>query len=88
MPVTLDRSRTAVLIMDFQNDIVQRFMQVDPALLQRAAGVLAAARAAGIPVIHVTISFRPGYPEVPETGIFAGVRSSGMLVEEIGRAHV
>lgn len=77
----LDRDRTAVLSMDFQNDIVRRFMQVDGALLDRAGTVLAAARAAGVPVVHVAVAFRPGYPEAPSWGPFAMVRTSGMLVE-------
>jgi nicotinamidase-related amidase len=77
----IDRDRTAVLIMDYQNDVLQRFMQVEASVLQRAADLLNAARTAGVPVIYVTISFRPGYPEVPEWGMFAMVRSSGMLQE-------
>lgn len=77
----IDPDRTAVLIMDYQNDILQRFTQVDPAMIERAADVLAAARGAGIPVIYVVITFRPGYPEVPEWGTFAMVRGSGMLQE-------
>ena len=43
MPTTIDRERTAVLIMDYQNDILTRFTQVDDAMLQRAADVLRAA---------------------------------------------
>jgi nicotinamidase-related amidase len=46
------KSRTAVLIMDFQNDIVKN--ATDPAaVLKAAAAVLGGARAAGVPVIHV-----------------------------------
>jgi nicotinamidase-related amidase len=81
MTITLDRERTAVLIMDYQNDILLRFTQIDDATLQRAAAVLAAARAAGVPVIYVTIAFRPGYPEVPDASVFSMVKGSGMLVE-------
>jgi nicotinamidase-related amidase len=66
MTITFDRERTAVLIMDDQNDILLRFTQIDDATLERAAAVLAAARAAGVPVIYVKIAFRPGYPEVPD----------------------
>src|SRR5471030_2575274 len=76
-----DRDRSAVLIMDYQNDVVLRFAQADDSLLQRAAGVLSAARAAGVPVIYVVIHFRPGYPEVPSWGVFNMVRQSGMLQE-------
>jgi nicotinamidase-related amidase len=86
--ITIDRGRTAVLIMDYQNDVLQRFMQVDAGMLQRAADLLQAARKHGLPVIYVTISFRPGYPEVPEWGIFAMVRSSGMLQDGTAGAAI
>ena len=76
-----DRDRAAVLIMDYQNDVVLRFAEADDSLLQRAAAVLSAARAAGVPVIYVVITFRPGYPEVPASGVFNMVRQSGMLQE-------
>ena len=81
MTITLDRERTAVLIMDYQNDILLRFTQIDDATLRRAAAVLAAARAAGVPVIYVKIAFRPGHPEVPDWGMFSMVKASGMLVD-------
>jgi len=81
MPTTLDRARTAVLIMDYQNDILLRFTQIDDETLTRAARVLDAARAAGVPVIYVRIAFRAGYPEVPEQGMFAMARDSGRLVD-------
>jgi nicotinamidase-related amidase len=80
MPL-FDRDRAAVLIMDYQNDVVMRFADVDVSCLQRAASVLSAARAAGVPVIYVVIHFRPGYPEVPTWGVFNMVRQSGMLQE-------
>lgn len=76
-----DRDRAAVLIMDYQNDVVMRFAEADASLLQRAASVLSAARKAGVPVIYVVIHFRPGYPEVPARGVFNMVRQSGMLQE-------
>jgi nicotinamidase-related amidase len=88
MPTTIDRDRTAVLIMDYQNDILTRFTQIDEATLTRAADVLRAARAAGLPVIYVKIAFRPGYPEVPEQGLFAMVRGSGMLVDGTEGANI
>jgi nicotinamidase-related amidase len=78
---SFDRDRAAVLIMDYQNDVVLRFAQPDAGLLKRAADVLGAARQAGVPVIYVTISFREGYPEVPKGGLFDQVRTSGLLRE-------
>ena len=67
----LDPENTVVLSMDFQNDIVSRFATADPGVVGRAAGALASARAAGIPVVHVAVQFRPGHPEVANRGLFA-----------------
>ena len=50
---TLDRDRTAVIIMDFQKRIVANFASDPEGVVQRAAQVLDGARRAGIPVIHV-----------------------------------
>jgi nicotinamidase-related amidase len=48
-----DPSRTAVVIMDFQVGIVRDYALDPDGVTRRAAEVLAAARKAGIPVIHV-----------------------------------
>jgi nicotinamidase-related amidase len=54
---------TVLLVMDVQRGIVERFAE-DPGYLQRLSGAISAARAAGIPVVYVTIGFRPGHPEI------------------------
>jgi len=56
-------NRSALLVMDVQKGIVQRFVSSVDALapFQRA---VAAARASGVLVIFVKIAFRDGYPEV------------------------
>jgi nicotinamidase-related amidase len=53
---------TALLVMDVQRGIVERF----PAegYLTRLATAIAAARRAAVPVIYVVVTFRPGYPEI------------------------
>ena len=51
--VTFDRGSSAVLIMDFQNDIVRTAASDPDGVVQRAASVLRGARQAGIPVIYV-----------------------------------
>lgn len=79
--LTIDPSRTVVLSMDFQNDVVGNFIATDTSLLTRAASVQDRARAAGIPVIHVVIRFRPGYPEVPKQSLFNAVKAAGRLQE-------
>jgi nicotinamidase-related amidase len=53
----------ALLIMDVQQGIVDRFGD-DQNYLPRLASAAGAARAAAIPVIYVVVSFRAGYPEV------------------------
>ena len=56
-------SNSALLVMDVQQGVVQRFGSKLESLepFQRAIG---AARAAGVPVIFVRVAFRDGYPEV------------------------
>jgi nicotinamidase-related amidase len=54
----------ALLVMDVQQAIVERFAGSGDGLLDRLATAVAAARAAGIPVLYVRVAFRPGYPEV------------------------
>jgi nicotinamidase-related amidase len=56
-------SPTALLIMDVQQGIVDRFAG-DDSYLPRLATAADAARAAGISVIYVRVAFRDGYPEV------------------------
>jgi len=63
--------------MDVQQGIVARYTDSDD-LLQRLAGVVAAARSSGIRVIFVTIGFREGYPEVsPRNRSFSTIKQSG-----------
>jgi nicotinamidase-related amidase len=82
---SLDRSRTAVLIMDFQAAVVTGFATDQEPLLQRAAQVLGAARRAGLKVIYIVVSFRPGYPEIsPRNVNFNAVRQSGRFITEAG----
>jgi nicotinamidase-related amidase len=73
----------ALLVMDFQEGIVERFG--DTAVVDRAARAIAAARAAGLPVIYVKVDFRPGFPEVsPHNRAFSQVAGSGFLGDKAG----
>jgi nicotinamidase-related amidase len=54
---------TALLVMDVQRGIVERFGEATD-LLALLARAIEAARGAGLPVIFVRVGFRPGYPEV------------------------
>jgi nicotinamidase-related amidase len=67
-----DLARTAVLSMDLQTAIVSIYAKSQPDFLPRIAGVLAAARAHAISVIHVQVGFRPGFPEVSERNLLFG----------------
>ncbi len=73
--------KTALLVMDVQRGIVERFGN-DRKYLQRLSQALTAARAAGIQVIYVTISFRVGHPEIS-----ARNRTFASIVESGGFAH-
>jgi nicotinamidase-related amidase len=67
----------ALLIMDVQQGIVERFAG-DDGYLGRLADAISAARRAGIAVIYVTVAFRPGHPEVSERNkSFAAIAGTG-----------
>jgi nicotinamidase-related amidase len=55
-------TQNALLVLDIQRSIVERFGE-DAGYLARLRGVIEAARAAEIPVIHVVAGFRAGHPE-------------------------
>ncbi len=73
---SLDPQTSALLVMDYQNVIVQGY--APEGLVERTAGVIDAARAAGMRVIYVVVGFREGFPEIsPNNARFAGIRQSG-----------
>ena len=72
---------TALLIMDVQQEIVERFAR-DDGYLDRLALAIAAARSGGIPVTYVSVAFRPGYPEVSEHNkTFAAIAGTGRFTD-------
>jgi len=72
-----DLTRTAVLSMDLQTAIVSIYAKSQPDFLPRVAGVLKKARALSIPVIHVQVGFRPGFPEVSErNALFGAIKTN------------
>lgn len=81
--LALERDKTAVLIMDYQNDILGMHPDLlTNQLLERAKKVLDGARRQRIPVIYVVVRFRDGYPEISPRDIARrGIRDSGRLVE-------
>jgi nicotinamidase-related amidase len=79
----IDPEHSALLVMDFQVDILTRFMSEAQTAeaLARLPDLLAAARDAGMMVIHVIVAFRAGYPEVsPDNPAFAGVKAQGFML--------
>jgi nicotinamidase-related amidase len=72
---------TALLVMDVQQGIVDRFAG-DEEYLPRLMAAVEAARAAGIRVIYVVVGFRAGYPEVSERNkSFAAIAGTGRFAE-------
>lgn len=71
--------RSALLVMDFQHEIVSGHGAASA--IVNTARVLDAARKAGMPVAYVVVGFRPGYPEVSANNKgFSAVKASGRLV--------
>ena len=81
-------TKKAVLIMDYQKMIVANYSGGDNELTTRAASVLAAARSAGIPVIHVVVRFRKGHIDVADRGMFKMVKANNMLLEGTDDAEI
>jgi len=72
----------ALLVMDVQRGVVERFVS-DPGFLDRIGTAITTARAAAIPVIYVVVRFRDGYPEVsPRNRGFAAIRQAGSSLSE------
>src|SRR6202522_3274057 len=81
-PLLIDPSSSALLVMDCQIDVLEKFMA--PAnsteVLSVLPKLLAAARSADMLVIYVGVSFRPGYPEIsPRNPIFSVIAQSGLF---------
>jgi len=80
----LDISRTALLVMDFQTSIVERFAQGQTALIENLAALISLARQKNLPVIYVICAFRPGFPEVsPNNRVFSAVKAAGGWLTDI-----
>jgi len=79
--LSVERGRTAVLIMDYQTDIVGYVGAQQEPLLKRAARVLQESRDAKIPVIYVVVGFRADYPEIsPRNSRFGASKQTGRFM--------
>jgi len=73
---------TALLVMDVQQGLVDHY-GTDEGYLPRLGTAISSARGAGIGIIYVTATFRPGYPEVSQHNkIFAPVAGTGRLTRD------
>src|SRR5262249_31802756 len=81
-------ANSALLIMDVQNAVVERFAAGSEPLLATLAHAATAARTARLPVIYVTVAFRPGAPEISRRNrAFAAIGQSGLFGAE-GAAEI
>jgi nicotinamidase-related amidase len=71
-------AKSALLVMDVQNGIVERVPDGSGSLLAALARATTAARAAGVPVIYVRVAFRPGGVEISQRNrSFSVIGSAG-----------
>ena len=81
-PLLIDPRSSALLVMDYQIDVLEKFMAPADSteVLSLLPKLLAAARSADMLVIYVVVSFRPGYPKVsPRNPGFSFLAQSGLL---------
>jgi nicotinamidase-related amidase len=79
--ISIDPVSSALLVMDFQIMIVNGHAVDAEGLLARTAGLIEAARQAGMMVIYVVVGFRTGHPEInPLNLTFAGIKKASLLV--------
>lgn len=81
--LSFDRTTSAVLIMDYENAIINMLPEKSRApLLEKASAILKSAREAHIPIIYVVVNFRNGYPEInPQNSLFSRLKGSGLFLE-------
>ena len=83
LSTTILPSKTALIVMHYQTDILALFPSVAPTLLSNTRALCDAARAAGIGIYFVKFHFSPGYPEVsPMNRNGQGVRRLGLFVDD------
>jgi nicotinamidase-related amidase len=76
-------ANAALLIIDVQNGIVERYPDAAAPLLTALATAAAAARSAGVPVIFVRVAFRPGSPEISvRNRTFSAVAAAGGMGDD------
>jgi nicotinamidase-related amidase len=80
----LDIAHSALLVMDFQTEIVEGYAVDHDRLVAAAGGVIAAAHQSGMRVIYVVVAFRTGFPEnSPYNKVFSALKTSGGIAANI-----
>ncbi|MFG3043322.1 cysteine hydrolase family protein [Streptomyces sp. NPDC048241] len=77
-------TKPALLVMDVQRAITERVP--DPDYTPRLARAVAAARAAGVPVVYVVVGFRPGRPEARSSRMFGALPEGAFTYGDPGAA--
>ena len=78
--LSIDRARTALLIMDYQNEILAMLPEGERSqLLRNAQKILGQVRGVGLPVVYVVVRFRE------ELGPHMKVIGTGGLAELIAK---
>lgn len=73
--------KSALLVMDVQRDIVD-ITEAGSGYLDRLGRAVEGARAAGVPVVYVTIALPAGDPEVsPRNRVISGIVREGLFTE-------
>ena len=82
MKPRIDAKRTAVLVLDVQNDLVKMTPRIrEDRVLENIASVIAAARRRKVPVIHITASVRADFLDIPrDNPLWDGLRNSRQLI--------
>jgi nicotinamidase-related amidase len=82
MKVRIDPKRTAVLVLDVQNDLVKITPRIrENRVLENIAAVIGAARRRKMPVIHITASVRGDFLDIPRASpLWDGLRKSRQLI--------
>ncbi|MFZ0214704.1 MAG: isochorismatase family cysteine hydrolase, partial [Candidatus Dormiibacterota bacterium] len=79
----------ALLVMDVQNGVVERYLEDSGPLLAALSRAIAAARQAAVPVIYVRVAFREGAPEIsPRNRSFSALAGSPAMSESAPATQV
>ncbi len=78
-------SQSALLVMDFQNGILENYPQKTEQVLPKVSKAIDFARQVGIEVFYVRVAFRANYPELSMNNtFFSAIAKSGDLFNQDG----